>query len=258
MATRKILLAGESWVSKATHVNGFDEFSTAAYHTGAGPFLQAMDGSAFEITFLPAHQAQLDFPQSLERLQAYDAVILSDIGSNTLLLHPDTSTACRPTPNRLRLLRDYVRSGGGFLMFGGYCSFQGFRGTARYHKTPIEEILPVSCLPIDDRVETPEGFRPVVTDTDGHPILDGIDKDWPILLGFNEVAAKPDAVVLARTPADYGSLPLLALGTYGRGRTVAWTTDIGPHWLPPVFSNWPGYRKLWTQALSWAVGDLGK
>ena len=30
------------------------------------------------------------FPQTLEGLSAYDAVILSDIGANTLLLHPDT------------------------------------------------------------------------------------------------------------------------------------------------------------------------
>ena len=39
---------------------------------------------------MPAHEAQRDFPQTPEGLAAYDAVILSDIGSNTLLLHPDT------------------------------------------------------------------------------------------------------------------------------------------------------------------------
>lgn len=256
MKSHRILFAGESWVSTATHINGFDQFSTAAYHTGAEPFLKAMAGSGFEIVFMPAHQAQLDFPQTLEALGAFDAVILSDIGSNTLLLHPDTSTRNKPTPNRLRLLKEYVAQGGGLMMFGGYCSFQGFQGAARYHKTPIEEILPVQCLPYDDRVETPESFKPVVVPGENHPILSGIDLDWPYLLGFNEVIAKPDATVLVKAPEEYGGLPLLATRAFGQGRTLAWMTDIGPHWLPPEFSDWPGYKRLWTQALSWAVGDL--
>lgn len=256
MTTRRILFAGESWVNTTAHINGFDHFSTAAYQQGADPFLKAMQGSRFEITFMPAHQAQWDFPQTIEALSAFDAVILSDIGANTLLLHPDTSMRNKPTPNRLRLLRDYVAQGGGFLMFGGYCSFQGFQGMARYHKTPIEEILPVACLPIDDRIETPEGFKPVLVAGREHPILRDIDTDWPILLGFNEVVAKPDAEVLLTASGDYGALPLLAVGNYGQGRSLAWMTDIGPHWLPPQFSEWPGYKALWLQALSWAVGDL--
>ena len=256
MTTRKILFAGESWVNTTAHINGFDHFSTASYQRGVDPFLKAMAGSRFEITFMPAHQAQWDFPQSIEALRAYDAVILSDIGANTLLLHPDTSMRNKPTPNRLRLLRDYVAEGGGFLMFGGYCSFQGFQGMARYHKTAIEEILPVECLPYDDRVETPESFKPTLVPNQDHPILRGIEGDWPILLGFNEVVAKPEAQILLTASADYGNLPLLALGEYGKGRSLAWMSDIGPHWLPPQFSDWPGYQALWLQALAWAVGDL--
>ena len=254
--TRRILFAGESWVSTATHINGFDQFATAGYHTGADPFLKAMAGTGFEITFMPAHQAQWDFPQTLDALSEFDAVILSDIGSNTLLLHPDTSARNKRTPNRLRLLKEYVAEGGGFMMFGGYCSFQGFQGAARYHKTPVEEILPVQCLAFDDRVETPEGFNPVVATAESHPILRNIDSNWPHLLGFNEVVAKPDATVLARSSEEYGGLPLLVAGAFGKGRTLAWMTDIGPHWLPPEFSDWPGYKMLWLQALSWAVGDL--
>ena len=253
--TRRVLFAGESWVSTATHINGFDQFATAAFHTGATPFLKAMAGSGFDLSFMPAHQAQWDFPQSLEALGAFDAVILSDVGANTLLLHPDTSTRNQRTPNRLRLLKEYVAHGGGFAMFGGYCSFQGFQGTARYHRTPIEEILPVQCLAYDDRVETPEGVNPVRVDGTGHPILAGIDGDWPHLLGFNEVQAKPEATVLVRASDDYDGLPLLATGTFGKGRTLAWMSDIGPHWLPPEFSDWPGYARLWRQALSWLVGD---
>ena len=37
------------------------------------------------------------------------------------------------------------------MMVGGYYSFQGINGGARYHGTPVEEALPVEILPYDDR-----------------------------------------------------------------------------------------------------------
>ena len=253
MAKKKILLAGESWVSTATHIKGFDQFPTVTYHTGADELLAALKNSDFDVTFMPAHEAQRDFPQTIEALSAYDAVVLSDIGANTLLLHPDTWIHSKTTPNRLRLLRDYVRNGGGLLMFGGYYSFQGINGGARYRKTPVEEVLPVECLSVDDRVEVPEGFAPVVTGDESHPILAGLGKDWPVLLGFNEVIVKDAAEVLATVSSDYGSLPLLVTGRYGKGRTVAWTSDVGPHWLPPGFIAWSGYKALFEQMLAFAT-----
>lgn len=38
----KILLAGESWVSTATHIKGFDQFSTVTFHLGAEPLVEAL------------------------------------------------------------------------------------------------------------------------------------------------------------------------------------------------------------------------
>ncbi|MBX6322173.1 MAG: cytoplasmic protein [Rhodospirillaceae bacterium] len=253
MPKRKVLLAGESWTSTATHIKGFDQFATASFHLGAEPLAAALADSDFALRYMPAHEAQRDFPLSLEALRAYDAVILSDIGSNTLLLHPDTFALSRRMPNRLRLIRDYVAAGGGLMMIGGYYSFQGINGGARYHGTPVEEVLPVEILPWDDRVEVPEGFVPVVADR-RHPVVEGLRGPWPPLLGFNEVKAKPGGHVIATAPADYRSLPLLVAGSHGRGRTLAWTSDIGPHWLPPEFVAWKGYRRLWIQALEWLTG----
>lgn len=253
MSEKKVLLAGESWVSTATHIKGFDQFPTVTYHTGADELLSALKGSAYDVAFMPAHEAQRDFPQTIEAMSEYDAIVLSDIGANTLLLHPDTWIHSKPTPNRLRLLKDYVQKGGALLMFGGYYSFQGINGGARYHKTPVEEILPVTCLSTDDRVEVPEGFVPVVAGHADHPILNGLGTDWPILLGFNEVELKPGAEVLATVTDDYRNLPLLVTGRFGLGRTVVWTSDVGPHWLPPQFVQWRGYRALFEQMLDWAT-----
>ncbi len=65
-------------------------------------------------------------------------MILSDLGANTLLLHPDVWFKGEPVPNRLRLLREWVAGGGGLMMIGGYYSFQGINAGARYHRTPVE------------------------------------------------------------------------------------------------------------------------
>jgi len=119
MAKTRVLLAGESWVSAATHYKGRDQFGSVTFHLGAEPLVTALADSAFELTYMPAHQAATDLPLSLEGLQAYGAVILSDIGSNTLLLHPDVWLHGKPVPNRLKLLRDYVAQGGGLMMIGG-------------------------------------------------------------------------------------------------------------------------------------------
>ncbi|MEI9413178.1 glutamine amidotransferase, partial [Mesorhizobium salmacidum] len=39
-----------------------------------------------------------------------------------------------------------------------------------------------------------------------------------------------------------------------RGRTVAWTTDIGPHWLSQDFLGWPLYGRLMGNMVRWLAG----
>jgi uncharacterized membrane protein len=255
MARKKILLAGESWVSSANHTKGWDTFSSVTFHLGAEPLVEALRDSPFELTYMKVHEAATDFPMTAEGLAGYDAILLSDIGSNTLLLHPDVWLHGRTAPNRLKLIRDYVAGGGGLMMIGGYFSFQGIDGKARWRRTPVEEALPVECLPYDDRIEAPEGIVAEVV-MPGHPVVDGMPTPWPALLGVNEVMAKqrPDIEVIARLPAGQGGHPLLVAGRHGRGRTLAWTSDIGPHWLPNSFVEWPGYKQLWVQALRWLTG----
>jgi uncharacterized membrane protein len=251
MANRRILLAGESWVSTANHIKGFDQFSSVTFHRGCDGFIAALDGLGFDIHHMPCHVAATDFPATVEALRAWDAVLLSDIGANTLLLHPDVWIHSRTFPNRLKALRDWVREGGGLGMVGGYYSFQGINGGARYRGTAVEEVLPVSIHPWDDRVEVPEGFGAFAPEP-AHPLLRGVDVGaMPPLLGLNEVVAKPGATVLLAGEAAH---PLLAVGEAGAGRALAWTTDIGPHWLPQAVLEWEGFRVLWGNLLGWLVG----
>lgn len=250
--TKKILLVGESWVSSATHYKGFDQFGSVTFHLGAEPLVKALESSEYELTYLTAHDAVKKLPFDMAGLDAYDAIILSDIGANSLLLPPAVWLHSKTVPNRLKLLKAWVEKGGGLLMVGGYFSFQGIDGKARWRRTPVEDTLPVTCLPWDDRVEIPEGSTADILMPD-HPTVAGLSGEWPLLLGVNEVEVREraDVDVVARLPAEQGGHPLLVTGVFGQGRTAAWTSDIGPHWLSPAFCEWQGYGRLWKNILGW-------
>jgi uncharacterized membrane protein len=247
----RILLAGESWITHSVHVKGVDSFNTSTYVEGAGRLMEALTTAGLEVDYLPGHLVPARFPGTAADLSAYGAVILSDIGANSLLLSPATFERSAAAPNRLASIEQYVRDGGGLLMIGGYLSFAGIEGKARYHNTPVETALPVTISPLDDRAEHPEGVSPSVTQP-GHPVLDGVPADWPPLLGYNQLTAKPGAEVLALCGPD----PLLVVGTHGTGRAAAFASDCAPHWCPPGFIYWSGYDRLWPNLLRWLTGQL--
>ena len=251
MPRTKVLLVGESWVNVVTHYKGFDQFGSVAFELGADPLVEALRDSEFDLTYMPSHLAADGFPFTREGLDAYQAIILSDIGSNTLLLPQSVYLQGKPAANRLELIAEWTRAGGGLAMVGGYFSFQGIDGRARWRRTPVEAALPVTCLPYDDRIEVPEGFTPEIVDA-AHPIMAGLGGDWPLLLGANEVVLREQgAHLLARLPQAKGGHPLLVTGEHGQGRTLAWTSDLAPHWVPRDFYEWPGYTTLWRNCLAW-------
>jgi uncharacterized membrane protein len=246
----RILIAGESWTTHSIHQKGFDSFTTTDYNEGIEWLRAALQAGGHKIDYQPSHVACREFPATAADLRRYGCVILSDIGTNTLLLHPDTFTRSRSLPNRLVALRDYVAGGGGLVMIGGYMTFQGIDGKGRYRGSPVEDALPVTLLEGDDRVEAPQGLKPMVR-LPKHPILAGIGGAWPALLGLNEVRPRPGADLIATA----GGHPLLVAGTHDKGRSVAFTSDCAPHWAPPAFLAWKHYARLWNQIATWAGGE---
>jgi len=245
----RLLFAGESWTTFSTHVKGFDSFVTSKYEEGAAFLLEAYRKAGIELEYMPCHVAAERFPDTAEGLSAYDAVMLSDIGSNTFLLSPDTFERGIRRPNRLAAIRDYVARGGGFAMMGGYMSFQGIDAKARYKDGPIGEILPVELLATDDRRETPEGVTPRIL-LPGHPVLRGVQPEWPQFLGYNILRPKAGAEVIA----TFGEDVFMAAGRYGEGRTLAFASDVAPHWGSPEFLKWGSYSRLFHNIALWLAG----
>lgn len=242
----RVLVAGESWSVTSTHTKGFDSFTTVDYAEGGAALLSALERGGFDATYMPCHVASSQFPWTREELDAFDVVILSDIGANTFLLPAATFIRGQRTANRLAILRDWVREGGGLAMVGGYLSFQGIEGKANYRRTALAEVLPVELEIGDDREEAPEGTHARLVGE--HQITAGIDQPFPPLLGYQRLAPKPSATVLAEFDSR---APLLVVEEVSAGRTLAYASDIGPHWAPTEFTDWPGFSLLWQQATAW-------
>ena len=143
---------------------------------------------------------------------------------------------------------EWVKGGGALIMAGGYLSFQGFEAKARFAGSAVERVLPVTCLTHDDRAETPEGAQPVIVDA-SHPVLAGVPAGMPALLGYNKVVLKPGATLVATVGGD----PLIATAQVGKGRSLVWTSDIGPHWCPEPFVQWNGFAPLMSNMIDWVT-----
>ena len=240
----RVLIVGESVFKIHTHFKGFASYETGYVTMSLDPFVERFEGTGVEIEFMPNHEVSLRFPFAVEELGRWDVVVISDAPADSFLLAPET-LAGKILPNRIRVLVDYVRAGGGFAMIGGWMSFGGFHGKAHWAFSPVTELVPATILPHDDRVEVPEGVVPLVAAE--HPVLAGLPADWPDFLGYNRVMEPSGDVLLAFPNGD----PLLVVDTEGKGRVAAFTSDILPHWGSPRFIEWDGYVPFWCQLFRW-------
>jgi uncharacterized membrane protein len=172
----------------------------------------------------------------------------------------------------LENIRSYVEGGGGLAMLGGAQSFS----SGGYYGTPVAAALPVELYgPFDNGpVLDTTKFQPQLTDAGlQHPVTSlrysaddnrAAWKQLPQLEGVNLVAAaKPDATVLAVHPrlrTKTGKpMPVIVAGDYGKGRSLAVTTDTLWRW-GFVAAARPGddgrqYTKLWENAIRWLIQD---
>jgi uncharacterized membrane protein len=172
----------------------------------------------------------------------------------------------------LENIRSYVEGGGGLAMLGGSASFS----SGGYYGTPVAAALPVELYgPFDSGpILDVQKFSPQLTETGAtHPVTSlrysapdnlAVWKALPQLVGVNLVAsAKPEATVLATHPrlkTKTGKpMPVIVAGEYGKGRSLAVTTDTLWRW-GFVAAARPGddgrhYTKFWENAMRWLIQD---
>lgn len=248
----RILIAGESWMTTSTHVKGVDEFSVHSYVEGVGPLKNALESQRHEVVHLPAHLVPASFPGTAKELDEYDAVVLSDIGANSIQLAPDVFERFIPGRDRLASLAQWTKDGGALVMIGGYLSFSGFQARAAFRNTALAEVLPVDMLPEDDRWELPEGLKAHV-DQPEHKVLGNAGTEWPLLLGYNRTVLKPGSELIASINND----PLIALAEPRNGRSAVFTSDCAPHWAPKEFcEEWTGYPQIFGGIIDWVTKKI--
>lgn len=247
MSVINVLLIGESWVVHTTETKGFDVFTADHYETGIEFIEPVLTTDDISFSHMPCHRIEFDFPKTAEELKKFDVLIISDVGSNTFLLPVETFLQCKTSVNKLEVIKEYVKQGGGLCMAGGYLSFSGIEGKGHYHETALEDAMPVEFLPYDDRREHPEGLT-VSIDPDSHPIFSGMPKEISGILGYNKAIPREDS----QTVASFANGdPFIVVREYGKGRTIAYTTDCAPHWSSPEFCQSEAYRILWQNMVRW-------
>jgi uncharacterized membrane protein len=243
----KILYAGDYALITHTYVKGMNSWTSGQAFDERHFVMDVLDSiDGFKAEYLPTPYVSERFPSTLEEMQQYDVIIISDVGTDTILMYPDIFKIPMGE-NRLELLSQYVNGGGGLMAVGGWMSFGGQMGQAKYHGTKLEEILGINASPYDDRVEVPEGltYNPIKKD---HPLIKGLDWDKsPLLfLGYNRFTAKnPDNII-----AEWNGDPMMVVNNYGKGRTLSFASDIAPHW-GQGFVEWENNHKFWEKTLKY-------
>jgi uncharacterized membrane protein len=161
-------------------------------------------------------------------------------------------------------LERYVYGGGALVMVGGDHAFgEGHATMSRLMQAMPVEPSGIAANPEPFRARlTPQGARhPVTGIGNGSAASEALWAALPEIPGANVTRAKPGATVLLEHPfqtVDGKNAPLVAVWDYGRGRSMAVTTDGSWYWAFGAHAQGAvsrSYDKLWTNALRWLVRD---
>ena len=188
------------------------------------------------------------FPDTPERLFAFQAVILGDIEAGYF------------TPKQLGMLEEFVRvRGGGLLMLGGVNSF----GLGKYADTPVGKMLPVEISAADPAYSDEEYNAKVAKDAMEHPVMRlapnpvANARVWekaPPLIGITPVRGMKFGASLLLSD-EKKNRPVLAVQNHGEGRVAAFTSGGSWYWRVSLPAMNEFQERFWKQLIRWlAVG----
>ena len=211
--------------------------------------------------FLRTPTDTVDVPENQLSLIPFpiDDIFLEELKNFDLVVLDDFSYRAYFNPVYLERVRDFVRDGGGLAMFGGTRAFD----SGGYGDSALREVLPVE---LDGKgsyqargplqaVLTPAGKKHPITRLLPDPKSN--EEAWaklPPLTGMNQVRAVRGETLLT---ANDGA-PLLAIGRYGKGRTLALMSDDAWRWNFIAVGNHEtpqNHLKLIRQAVRWLAQE---
>lgn len=179
-------------------------------------------------------QVYVGFPETSQALFDHNLIYLCGADLTALTLR------------QKHMIAEYVRRGGGLIVFGGHKSLD--RGGAK--GSLIEEILPVTCQGgLPPLLHFPQG-APLVK-ASPHPVTEYADlSPTPVCFFIHDLRARPEAQTIM-TVADK---PAIVVGQVGKGRVavIALTCFGEPAEGQTPFWKWP-YWVLLLRDLSWWV-----
>ena len=227
-------------------------------------YLQTGPGKFYRQGIKTPLELSSGFPERMDDLYQYEAIILGDIGKDFF------------TDGQLTMLQDFVAERGGGLLVAGMMDDQ-------FVDTVLADILPVSLVSSNLLPQTLRGgiargthptgelFTPRLTSAGEYSELlrlSGNDAEnqrlWgelPQLQGVYVTGrAKPGATVLMEHPLlQYQNqrLPVIATQRYGSGRSMSITTASTWRWQMMMPAEDQSHERLWRQMLRWlAVSAL--
>jgi uncharacterized membrane protein len=190
------------------------------------------------------------FPAKAEELFAYQGLIIGSVEASYF------------TAAQQGLIREFVsRRGGGLLFLGGRFALSD----GGYAKSPLADLLPVELA--DAKNTFHRDFVPQeLTAAGRESALCRIEekaernaerwKRMPPLANYQEVgAAKPGAVVLMEVSPAGRRSPLLAVETYGRGRTAVFATAGSWRWKMWQDHADKSHATFWEQMFRYLAAD---
>ena len=202
-------------------------------------------------------ELQFGFPTTREELYRYRALVLGSVEASFF------------THDQLQMIADFASErGGGLLFLGGHDAFAegGWAGT------PVEEVMPVVLGDASPGVmghfaevkaePTPAGLSHPIVQLDAE--LDSVAARWerlpPVTVVNRLTETRPGATTLltATDVTSGGSQVLLAFQRYGRGKSMALTTQDS--WLWQMHAAVPledqSHESFWQQTLRWLVDGV--
>ena len=191
------------------------------------------------------------FPTKAEDLFGYDGIIIGSVEAGYF------------TPRQQELLREYVDTrGGGLLFLGGRFSL----ADGGWGASSITELLPTFLPNAKDTFHRDPAITQLTAAGADSPVMRLIDdpaknverwKTLPYLMDYEDPGnPKPGATVLAEmTPQGRAKMPLLITQSYGRGRTAIMATSGSWRWQMSGALGDPTHDLFWQQLLRWVVAD---